>query len=64
MAWRGSYLAENRNLPSFMADNAKIVYISSDFGYKKSDGNGNINLEGPKMEIQKIIVTDIGKHRT
>ena len=47
-----------------MADNGKIVYISADFGHKKRDGNGYINLEGRKTEILNIIITDIGNHRS
>ena len=54
-----SYLAENGNLPIFMADNGKIVYISVDFGPNKSDAYVNINLEGQKTEIVNITVTDI-----
>ena len=40
------------------------MYISADFGHKKSDRNGNINSEGQKTEISNIIVTDIGNHRS
>ena len=36
-----------------------IAYISTYFGHKNSDGNGNINLEGQKTEIVNITVTDI-----
>ena len=58
----GSYFAENKYLPIFMAANVHIVYISADFGHKKSDENGNINLEGQNTEVLDIIVTDIGNH--
>ena len=37
-----------------MADNGKIVYISVNFGHKKSDRNENISLEGWKMDIGNI----------
>ena len=50
--------AENGNLPIFMADNVKIVYISADFGLKKSDGNGYI-IEGRKTKNSNVIITDI-----
>ena len=56
----GSYFAEIGNWPAFMAKNGNIVHISTDFGHKKSDGNGNINLEGRKTEI----VTDKKLKRT
>ena len=41
MVCRGGFLfcKKNKILTIFMADNAIIVYISTDFGYKKSDGN-------------------------
>ena len=42
----------------------KIAYISADFGYKKSDGNGNVILKGRKTDIFDIIITDIGSHRS
>ena len=60
----GSYFAENRNSPIFIADKGKIVYISSDFGHKKNDGNGIINLQGRKTEIFDMIVIDIENHRS
>ena len=41
-------------------DNGNLVYISADFGQKKSGGNENINLEGSQKEIFKIVVTDFG----
>lgn len=47
-----------------MAANRKIVYISADFAYKKSDRNGSSNLKGQKTEILNIIVMDIGNHRS
>ena len=55
---------ENENVPIFMVDNGKIVNISADFGHRKSDGNGNIDLEGWETENFNIIVTDIGNHRS
>ena len=55
-----SYFAENGNVHIFMADKGKIRYILADLGHKKSDGNGNINLEGWK--IFNIIVTKFGNH--
>ena len=47
----GSYFAENGNLPIFVAGNGKVVYLSVDIGHKKSDGNGNNNLEGRKTKF-------------
>ena len=55
----GSYFADNGNVPIFMADSGKIVYILADFGHKKGDGNRIINLEGQTTEMFNIIVTDI-----
>ena len=36
--------------------------IATDYGYKNSDGNGNIILEPRKTEIDNVIVKDIGNH--
>ena len=62
----GSYYrassAENGSLPISMADNRKIVSFSTNFGYKKNDGNGNINLEGRRTKMFTIIVTNVGNH--
>ena len=59
-----SYFAENENLPTLMADNGKIVYISADFGYRESDGNENVNPEVQKTKNFNIIIMDIGNHRS
>ena len=42
--------------PIFMAENGNIGYVSTDFGHKKSDGNGNMNLKGGKMKMFNIIL--------
>ena len=55
---------ENGNGPIFTAENVNVAYISTNFGYKNSDGNGHIILEGLKTEIFNIIATDIGYHRS
>ena len=57
-----SYFAENGNQPIHMTENENIAYISTDYGNKNSDGNGNIVLDDRKTEIVKIIVTEIGNH--
>lgn len=56
--FEGSYFAGKGNLPIFMANNGRIVYLVADI--KKIDENGNINLDGRKMVIFNIIVTHIG----
>ena len=47
-----------------MAKNGHIAYISTDFGHKNSDRNGNIILEDPKTENVNMIDRDIGNHRS
>ena len=53
---RDFYFAEHGNLPIFMAINGNIAYISTDFRHKNN--NVNILLEGRKMKIVNIIVTN------
>ena len=60
----GSYFAKIGNWPAFMTKIGNIVYISTDFGHKKSDGNGNVMVEGQKTKIFNIIITDIGNYRS
>ena len=55
---------EKGNWPIFLAENGNIVYISTDFGHRSSDGNGNIILEGRKIEIGNVIAMNIGNHRS
>ena len=39
-----------------MSENGNVVYISTDFGHKNTDGDRNILLEGQKTEIANIIL--------
>ena len=43
-----------------MGENGNIVFISTDFGHKNSNGDGNITLDDRKTDIVNIIATDIG----
>ena len=56
----GSYFAEHGNGPILMAEKENVAYISTNFWHKRSDGNGNVILEGRKTEI----VTDIENDRS
>ena len=47
-----------------MEENGNIEYISTNFRHKKRDRNGNSILEDRKTEIDNIIVTGIGNHRS
>ena len=41
-----TFMAENKNWTIFIVENVNIAYISTDFGHKNSDVNGDIIFRG------------------
>ena len=57
-------MAEIGNCPIFVAENGNVVHISADSDTKIVNEMEISSLEGRKTEIDNIIVTDIGNHRS
>ena len=57
-------MAEVGNCPIFVAENGNVLHISADSDTKIVNETEKSFLEGRKTEIDNMIVTDIGNHRS